>query len=255
MTQQSRAADYQASQRTLSAQLVEQMGPLWDLIRLGTFATTVPAWIDAVVELLQRFARMSGALAADYYEQERDLSDARRLFVPSPAEIPDGKAEASLRWAVKDLWTPESENPPSIEQRLEAAEEKAAGAGQKVVADVGRDTITEALDEDGEALGWARMTGPNACHFCALMVSRGPVYHTEQTAGAAANRRFKGDGKYKFHDHCDCTVVPIFRGQGWDPPAYVQEWDRLYMESTGGVGGTKGKLRAWRKAFEGRDNT
>ncbi|GGK61276.1 hypothetical protein Sme01_02940 [Sphaerisporangium melleum] len=253
MTQQTRAADYQAAQRALSARLAERMGPLWDLIRLGAFATTVPLWIDAVVELLRQFARMSGTLAADYYDQERELSDARRLFVPSSAEIPDGKAEASLRWATKSLWVPESQNPPPIEDRLAAAEHLAEGVAQKIVADAGRDTIVEALTGDSEALGWARHTGPNACHFCALLCSRGAVYHSEATAGAGANSGFEGEGSYKFHDNCDCVVYPIFQGQKWNPPDYVREWDRLYAESTRGAYGTKGKLRAWRKAFEGRD--
>lgn len=252
MTQQSRAAEHQAAQRALLARLAEELGPLWDLIRLGAFATTVPLWIDAVKELLEAFARMSGTLAADYYSEERDLSRARGVFVPAPAQIPGGKADASLRWATKDLWIPGDDNPPPIEERLVAAETKAEGAARKIVADVGRDTIADALDEDPEALGWARMTDADPCPFCALLATRGAVYHTEGTAGGSANRNFKGGGNYKFHDHCSCTVVPILAGQQWEPPAYVQEWERLYAESTGGAYGTKAKLAAWRKAFEGR---
>lgn len=252
MTQQSRASEHQSAQRALSARLAEELGPLWDLIRLGAFATTVPLWIETVIDLLERFARMSGALSADYYEQERELANVRGVFRPAPALIPDGKAEASLRWATKDLWIPEDDNPPPIEDRLEVAERKAEGAAQKIVADAGRDTIVEAFDEDDEALGWARMTGPEACAFCALMSSRGPVYHTEETAGLDANDQFSGAGRYKFHNNCDCTVAPIFAGQQWEPPAYVQEWERLYAESTGSAYGTKAKLAAWRKAFEGR---
>jgi hypothetical protein len=249
MTQQSRANEHQATQRALSARLIEELGPLWDLIRLGAFATTIPLWIEAVVALLERFARMSGTLSADYYEQERELANVRGVFRAAPALIPDGKAEASLRWATKDLWIPEADSPPPIEERLSAAEKKAEGAAQKVIADVGRDTLAAALDEDEEAIAWARMTSRDACAFCALMASRGAVYHTEQTVGGAANRRFEGEGEYKFHDHCDCTVIPIFEGQQWEPPDYVQEWDRLYMEA---AAGERNQLRAWRRAYEGR---
>ncbi|MFC3986444.1 VG15 protein [Streptosporangium jomthongense] len=254
MTQQERAAEYQDAQRALSAQLVEEMDPLWSLVRLGAFATTVPAWIDAVIDLLRRFAGMSGALAADHYADERDAAGVRGIFQPALAEIPDGKAEASLRWAIQDLWIPEADDPPPIEDRLVAAREKAAGVAQKIVADVGRDTIVQAAGEDPEVLGWGRTTGPDACHFCALMASRGPVYHSEETAGGTADAQFEGSGKYKFHDHCDCTVYPIFQGQRWEPPAYVDEWDRLYTVSTGAERGTRAKLRAWRRAFEGRED-
>lgn len=251
MTQQSRAAEHQAAQRALTARLAAQLGPLWDVIRLGAFATTIPLWIEAVKDLLELFARMSGTLAADYYSEERDIARARGVFVPAPAQIPDGKTEASLRWATKDLWIPEDDNPPPIEQRLAAAEKKAVGAAQKIVADVGRDTIVEAVAEDPGVIAWARHTGPDACAFCALMVSRGPVYHTRETAGAGANRRFEGGGEYKFHDNCDCTVYPLFEGQIWEPPQYVLDWDDLYTRSTRDAYGTKPKLRAWRKAFEG----
>ncbi|MGI5274864.1 hypothetical protein ACQEUU_37425 [Nonomuraea sp. CA-218870] len=202
MTQQSRAAEHQAAQRALSARVAEQLGPLWDLIRLGAFATTVPLWIEAVKELLEAFARMSGTLAADYYSEERDIARARGVFVPAPTVIPDGKADASLRWATKDLWIPEDDGPSPIGERLAAAEKKAEGAAQKIVADVGRDTIAEAIREDDEAIAWARHTGPDACAFCALLVSRGPVFHTRETAGAGANRRFEGAGEYKFHNNC-----------------------------------------------------
>lgn len=253
MTLASRAAEHQAAQRALSARLVEQMRPLWDIIRLGAFATTVPQWIEAVVELLQRFARMSGTLAADYYSEERDIAGARGVFVPAPAEIPEGKAEASLRWATRSLWIPEAEDPPPIEERLEKAELLAEGAAQKIVADAGRDTVADAVTEDPEAIGWARQVDADPCAFCALMATRGAVYRSEETAGRAANRRFIGAGDYKFHNFCSCTVIPILRGQRWEPPEYVQEWDRLYTESTGDARGTKAKLAAWRKAFEGRD--
>lgn len=251
MTQQSRAAEHQAAQRALSARLAEQLGPLWDLIRLGAFATTVPMWIDAVKELLEAFARMSGTLAADYYSEERDIARVRGVYVPAPAVIPDGKADASLRWATKDLWIPEDDNPPPIETRIAAAETKAEGVARKIVADVGRDTIADALDDDPEAIGWARMTDADPCPFCALLAVRGAVYRSEATAGGSADRSFKGGGNYKFHDHCSCIVAPILAGQEWEPPEYVQEWERLYAESTAGVYGTQGKLRAWRKAFEG----
>ena len=249
MSQQSQAADYQAEQRAVSAHLIEEMAPLWELIRLGAFATTVPAWIDAVIELLQRFASMSGTLAADHYSDARDLAKARGLFQPAPVQIPDGKAEASLRWATKDLWIPEADGPSPIEQRLAAAEQKAAGAAQKVFADVGRDTVVQAVQGDSEALGWGRHASADACAFCRITAIRGPVYSSEETAGGDADRNFDGDGRFKYHDSCSCVAIPVFKGQGWNPPEYVDRWEDLYREASSWPGN---KLRNFRRIVSER---
>ena len=113
---------------------------------------------------------------------------------------------------------------------------------------------------DGD-VRWARVpTGDKTCDFCIMLASRGPVYLTEESAGAFD----------KFHPHCDCKVVPFFgteraysrqmgvrrRGttmsiEGYDP-------DALYREYLGGKfgGGTPShgsgsKRMSWHDAYEG----
>ena len=43
-------------------------------------------------------------------------------------------------------------------------------------------------------------SGIETCDFCIMLASRGPVYHTEKTAGAFDH----------FHANCDCRVVPMW---------------------------------------------
>lgn len=43
-------------------------------------------------------------------------------------------------------------------------------------------------------------TGPETCGFCLMLASRGPVYHTPETAGLYDH----------YHAHCDCRIVPIW---------------------------------------------
>lgn len=70
--------------------------------------------------------------------------------------------------------------------------------------------------------------GEKTCDFCLMLASRGPVYLTEESAGAFT----------KFHAHCDCKVVPFWgtvgagvsrrKGsmtvEGYDPDAYYKEY-------------------------------
>lgn len=247
MSRASRAAKQQAAQQRLSVRLARDLARLWRIVRLGAFGSTIPRWVEAVQAAVDEHAAIAGSLAVDYYEGERELARVRgRPFTPTIPAVPPQKVEASLKWATKELWVPQVENPPSIESRLQAAEVKAAGAAQKAVADLGRDVIRDAIFQDRQARGWARVTTADSCAFCALMALRGPVYASESTAGRDANRQFEGEGRYKFHDHCDCTIAPIFNGQEWDPPDHVRQWERLYKDATRGKSDLMG---AWRTAY------
>ena len=249
MSQASRASEYQSAQKRIFGSLTRDLATLWRIIRLGAFATTVPRWMDGVQAAVDNRAAMAGALAVGFYRTERGLAGALGEYEPLVPGVPPEKIVASLKWATKDLWIPEREDPPKLATRLKTAEVKAAGVAQKAVADISRDVIRDAVLLDQEARGWARFANAKSCHFCALMAIRGPVYESEDTAGRDANSRFAGGGLYKFHDHCDCTVAPVFSGQDWEPPNYVRGWEALYRESTRGQ---RDLMKAWRRAFEGR---
>jgi len=73
--------------------------------------------------------------------------------------------------------------------------------------------------------------GEKTCDFCLMLASRGPVYLTEESAGAFT----------KFHTNCDCKVVPFWgttgagysrrtsamRVEGYDPDAYYVQYRDL----------------------------
>lgn len=77
-------------------------------------------------------------------------------------------------------------------------------------------------------------TGEKTCDFCIMLASRGPVYLTEESAGAFT----------QFHAHCDCKVVPFFDSsfdgwsrrkskttiEGYDPDAYYQQYQELMKD-------------------------
>ena len=54
--------------------------------------------------------------------------------------------------------------------------------------------------KDALAVGWRRVSDGHPCAFCAMLASRGFVYHTAETAGSM-NR---------YHNDCRCEIVPGF---------------------------------------------
>lgn len=124
-----------------------------------------------------------------------------------------------------------------------------AGGTQTLVLEGARGTVLDAVLADDEAIGWARVTDADPCAFCSMMASRGAVFRDEGTAGRAANKRFVGDGMFKWHNHCGCSAVPVFDPD--DPVLRVA--DELYerwLRQTRGHSG-KAALKAWTQYWDG----
>ena len=71
------------------------------------------------------------------------------------------------------------------------------------------------------AVRYIRIPSANACPFCLLLATKGPVYYGDSFG--ASNKRFRGNGEAKAHNHCQCVLVPeptpgAFRGQVFGNP-------------------------------------
>lgn len=229
-------------QRGLSRLLVRDVRKLRRLIIPSRLQETVPDWIEAVRAVVGEYGTASASAAADFYEAERVAALVTgRFTVPLLNPPPDEKVDNGLRWATKDLWPRDPDDPKTtdaqrapLEDRLEAAEKKAEGVVQKLVTDQGRGTVQAAVRQDRAAVGYARAAALGACAFCRLLASRGMVYK-QDTAD------------FRAHDGCNCGVIPVFRGQRFELSAHAQEWDRLYREYAAPYPGDQ--LRRFRRAI------
>lgn len=71
-----------------------------------------------------------------------------------------------------------------------------------------------------DGVRWARVPmGGETCAFCAMLASRGFVYHSAESAG-------EGD---HWHRNCRCKVVPETAGgvEGYDPEEWYGRWKRM----------------------------
>lgn len=230
---------YRAAQLGLTRLLVRDVRGLRRLIIPSRLRTSVPDWIAAVQAVVNQYSTTSAALAAEFYDAQRDAAGVTGTFtVPVADPPPDEKAESGLRWATKDVWERDREAATDaqlepLDVRLEQAEKKAEHVSQKLVADTGRDTIRDAVREDRQAVAWARTAGLGACAFCRMLSIRGAVYKQDTV-------------DFRSHSGCHCMALPVFRGQRFELSDKAKEWERLYREYAAPYSGDQ--LRRFRRA-------
>lgn len=146
--------------------------------------------LDLVPDLVFYYTEGSAALAADFYDDERDRASARGRFTAEPV-IPDRaeKIGRAVAWASRPLFEPAD---ATVIERLAPVVQLETARGY-------RDTITTNRRRDPEAVGWRRVAA-GGCKFCQMLAGRGEVYKAETV-------------RFASHTDCHCTAAPAFAGQ------------------------------------------
>lgn len=171
-------------------------------------------------------------LAAQYYDDLGSYLDLD-YFQAQPAvdDTLEDRLKASVRFALLE----------------EATSSFLERTGIRAIHDSARNTLIENVDrEQGK---WLRIPGPNACGFCRMLGTRGPVYHSEHAACAS-------------HDGCKCEVhvqrpgMPVIA-----QPDYMRPWHGEYEAARRQVR-LEGKrttmdniVRQWNKDIRAAGNT
>jgi hypothetical protein len=241
-------------QRSISARVMRLI--LQVLLPFLFIPLTSQAWNDimrSIFPLVNQGRTESSQLAREYYDtQRKNHGGTDRFDIDLPAYEDDWFFEAMF---------------PSKKafQSNETSLGQAVQAGFRAVKEVengGRRTIRNAVDRDGFAVGWARVaTGRETCGFCLMLVSRGPVYQSAESAGLNADDTTALDIlddndteafnelMTRFHPNCDCKVVPVFDRMNWQGrDDYLAARD-TWREVTKGLSG-RDALNAFRRAIE-----
>lgn len=195
---------------------------------------TYPAFIRAAELVIGRGRAASRALAREYYLAEaaahghRAAAEALQVRPLGP-----GQAAASLyaTGAARAITQMERGAPPST--ALAAGEIAARRSAKRLILNGGREYLVEVSNLDPRASGYARISDGAPCHFCAMLVSRGPVYDVDTV-------------DFKAHDGCGCgvrLVYPEDPDRGWGGQALSQ---RALWESTGDLSTFRRVTRALR---------
>jgi hypothetical protein len=183
---------------------------------------TFPTFVRYAVPLIQ-VARGRGSLRADrFYSAARTASDLSAAIPAVPAQgLNLVAATAALR----------VNGPVKVKQKIAAGENPARAvalakvttlnAAKRLSLEASRNRLISLTKADADARAWARVSDGAPCAFCAMLVSRGPVY-SESTA------------YFETHNGCGCSAEPVFRtspSRGWNPMS--RELADLWNQSGG----------------------
>lgn len=143
--------------------------------------------LDGVPSLIEYYAEGSAALAADFYDEQRDLANVRQTYTSELVLVDRTvKIRRAIVWAAEPL--------ALLDEEL--AGKRLAEVVQLESARPYRDTITTNQKRDPAAVGWRRVTA-GGCQMCRMLADRGAVYK-EATA------------RFATHPNCNCTAQPVF---------------------------------------------
>lgn len=112
----------------------------------------------------------------------------------------------------------------------------AAGAVQRGVLNGGREVVDGIAKDDKRVIAFVRVSGTGTpCGWCAMLLSRGPVYRSEKSAETQADGR-------KYHDNCACYAIPLYSTEEYDEdPRFDlnRELSDDWARETRGLGGKR----------------
>lgn len=233
------ATTQQLAQAALAANLAETLPTAWESLDLAQLEQTLPDFIQQVQALVTHYGKASAAMAIRSYAADRLAAKVTGKYTIRPAApAPFDQVDSGVRWATKGLW--------SASPDVEAAKTKVSGVAQRDVLDNGRNTLLDAIHADKKAKGWARVPEAGACSFCLLLATRGAVYREHSFTNA--NFKFTGPGAFKTHDHCRCSLEPIFGH--YEAPADVRKYQALYADVAKTANGPAATRAAFRQAVD-----
>lgn len=203
-------ADVEAFRRALaglSALARRELTTVWRSLDLEDRAAFT-AILEASTDVVTGYGDAAAVAGLDFYEDLRarhtELAPYRGAL---PPPTPEEQIQASARWALAQ--------PDPYGNLMKVAD--------RLTKAPGRLAIEQSMNGDPSNPRYARVpSGAETCLFCAMLASRGAVYHSEQSAGAG----------HDYHDFCDCSPVPVFGTElpeGYDPDHYLD----IYMSAGG----------------------
>lgn len=192
---------HRLAQLRLGAQTVQSMRSVWPLLDVDDLDGTFERWLRPVTTIINGQRATSARLAANYMRTFKTLELGASAPAASLVLVETVPAQALATSMVVT-------GPASVKSAIgrgvlptlamETAEARSAASAMRHALNGGRETITESVTADREALGWRRVTSGMACDFCSLLAGRGAVY-SESTV------------HFDAHDGCSCSAEPTFR--------------------------------------------
>ncbi len=213
-------------------------------------------------DLRAEFRQAAGPAAADPLPGSSDNPNIPVEHVPgldADAERQDREAQQEIQTALGNLGPanldrklkgidtdkPASDVDAERQRAHDEAAARQAAAAERIATNAARGELWQTIDKDRRAIGYIRLSRTGTpCGWCAMLISRGPVYKTKRSA----ENSIYGDGDL-YHDNCHCYAMPVYSDKEYQTsPLYAlnREYQALWPKATQGLGG-KSALTAWRR--------
>lgn len=174
-------------------------------------------WAYTAALMIEDQKRQSSRLSRAYLQEFGYAETGSPVTVESPRPNLDLLIGLTVVAGVRELENlPDTLTPGDVRDRF-----------AEIVAAETQRTYREmvANNAGSQRKAWRRVAQANACAFCAMLASRGPVY-TETTASIR-----KHDG-LRYHRGCKCTAEPWYgEWSEWRPTPQEQPYVDAYFEA------------------------
>lgn len=221
---------------------------VWPLLDGEDLDGTVTRWLRAVTPIVRQQRRESARLAGNYYRTYRtlELGVSAGDFTPRIVEeIAEQEIVTSMTVTGPAQVKKHMRTDPVVSRAMEIGRTMSARSAMRHALGGGRATVDQSLRADSQAIGYARATSGQACAFCKMIASRGPVFSKETV-------------QFDAHDGCSCSHEPVFhRDAAWPAGSreYREQFDAAQREATADGelrrGTSNDALNAFRRSLSG----
>ena len=225
-------------EQALRVDVMRQVAGIWqanfDLSDVRASSALIAPQVTGVVEGAYRQSTANGAA---YYQQVRDVARVPGTVAIAPPTFSGSAVQNTVGYTTRVSLLRAITAGKTPEQAAHTALIRTVGSAARMASDGGRETVTRTMRDDPRAHGWQRVTGGDACYFCAMLSGRGGVYSADSV-------------DFEAHDFCQCEAEPVFsrdRRDQMDENAI--RFKELYDEA---ARGSDDPLLAFRRAYEAR---
>ncbi|MFE7463097.1 hypothetical protein ACFU6R_03195 [Streptomyces sp. NPDC057499] len=163
-----------------------------------------------------------------------------------------GPANLERKNSKLDTGKPAKDIDKAREEAHQQAGARQAATAERLVMNGGRAAVWNHMYRDRRVTGYIRLSRTGTpCGWCAMLISRGVVYRSQQSAGPSLADLQSGDyaDGDKYHDNCHCYAEPVFSREqyrGSDLYELNRRYEQLWPKVTRGLSG-KAAVSAWRR--------
>lgn len=233
------ADEYASQQSVIAAQVINYVLTFGKFFKRPQLSTK--EWLGLLNLLfpqIQTSREQAATLGRAFYDSQRETAHPQLPRNDRPLEGTEFPTFVqNMEPARKQMSREDSPDHAVATLALRAVREVENAGRQQIIHAVANDPAPEIIR------GWARVaTGRETCAWCLMLVSRGPVYLSADSAGldlsdtSATNMIAAGTDVSEFmqewHEGCDCIVVPVFKTQQWPGKAGADRALELWNDAT-----------------------